>query len=297
MDLEENLDYSADGAFGRVRSLSMLNRAEDMASLYCISSAGWHRVNSAYHIRRGRGGLHIPLLLLTVSGEGRLRMGGTEHRLLPGAAALVPAGMAHAYFAPEGGRWEFYWLHPEGAAAAGMAARLWNRLEGGFPFFCGDMGEIGRRMEELLLLEGEREPVLALSVSRLVSDILHRLLLEAEAGREPSRAEGLTEAARRYMEANFSRRLTLEELGRTLYVSPEHLIRLFRRETGITPHEYLNRLRLARADQLLRFTRLPVEEVAARVGFRQSSHFIALYKKLYGATPGAARGIAETGED
>ena len=59
---------------------------------------------------------------------------------------------------------------------------------------------------------------------------------------------------------------------------------------GYTPHQYLNRVRVARAGWLLRFTDRTVAQVARDVGFRQSSRFIQLYKAITGRTPGQERG-------
>ena len=82
----------------------------------------------------------------------------------------------------------------------------------------------------------------------------------------------------------------VRELAARAYLSEAHFIRKFRRETGYTPHQYLNRVRVARAGWLLRFTDRTVAQVARDVGFRQSSRFIQLYKAITGRTPGQERG-------
>lgn len=85
--------------------------------------------------------------------------------------------------------------------------------------------------------------------------------------------------------------MSLRELAAALYLSPAYLIRRFRTETGYTPHEYLIRIRILQARRLLRFTDRPVSEVAAAVGFRDTSHFIRRYRAIEGITPGEERQV------
>jgi transcriptional regulator, araC family len=107
---------------------------------------------------------------------------------------------------------------------------------------------------------------------------------------EGKREEAVSEKVIRYMESRCGQPLPLRELAAQAYLSPSQLIRRFRRETGFTPHDYLNRLRIAKAGRLLRYTDKTVSEVAREVGFRQPSRFIELYRELNGVTPGRERG-------
>ena len=105
--------YATDGDFGRVRLASHVFPLAMQEAAVCLSAAGWHRVNDRYGISRPAGGGEY-LLLITVDGEGFLRLDEETHPLLPGGVAIVPAGRPHAYGVPPGGVWEFYWLHPGG---------------------------------------------------------------------------------------------------------------------------------------------------------------------------------------
>ena len=108
--------YATDGDFGRVRLTSHVFPLAMQEAAACLSAAGWHRVNDRYGISRPAGGGEY-LLLITVDGEGFLRLDEETHPLLPGGVAIVPPGRPHAYGVPPGGVWEFYWLHPAGGAA------------------------------------------------------------------------------------------------------------------------------------------------------------------------------------
>lgn len=68
-------------------------------------------------------------------------------------------------------------------------------------------------------------------------------------------------------------------------VSRNYLIRLFQRELGVSPIQYVNKKKMERAQLLLYTTDMPVKEVAYALGFSDHSYFIRLFRKLIGTTP------------
>lgn len=228
------------------------------------------------------------LLLVTVGGEGRLCLDGRTYRLTPGTLAVVPPRCPNLYETPEGGLWEFYWIHPAGGAAERLLdyARTLPP-EGTPPVLELDVRPYTEGIERLLSLRGDSCGTRASACAQTAA-VLYRLLEDlAGAGR---REEPVSEKVIRYMESRCDRPLPLQELAAQVYLSPSQLIRRFRKETGFTPHDYLNRLRIAKAVRLLRYTDKTVAEVAREVGFRQCSRFIELYRELNGITPGRERG-------
>ncbi|SDW66104.1 AraC family transcriptional regulator [Paenibacillus sp. CF384] len=83
----------------------------------------------------------------------------------------------------------------------------------------------------------------------------------------------------------YERDLTIADLAFTTNLSKDHLIRLFRRELGITPMQYLWNYRLERGIELLRHSGLSIGEIAYRVGFKTSYHFARSIKNYTGLTP------------
>jgi transcriptional regulator GlxA family with amidase domain len=87
------------------------------------------------------------------------------------------------------------------------------------------------------------------------------------------------------MEADFRRKLSLDEMARAVNLSPSRLRHLFKAETSLTPAQYLRRVRIWRADSLLAGTFLRVKEVGHAIGMGNSSYFVRIYKKTRGLTP------------
>jgi AraC-like DNA-binding protein len=79
--------------------------------------------------------------------------------------------------------------------------------------------------------------------------------------------------------------LTLDDLARTAGLSRFHFLRSFRAMFSATPHEYLTRVRLQRARQLLLEERASVTEVCFEVGFQSLGSFSALFRRRMGEAP------------
>jgi AraC family transcriptional regulator len=88
---------------------------------------------------------------------------------------------------------------------------------------------------------------------------------------------------------------TVGELAAACQMSPRHLMRAFRNETGQTLGAYVGRAAMERAKRLLGETEIPVAEIGARVGFANPAAFSAAFRRHAGATPSAFRSLARAG--
>ncbi len=91
--------------------------------------------------------------------------------------------------------------------------------------------------------------------------------------------------ARDFIEAYYSENITLSDLSELMHISPFHLARLFRRQIGISPHKYLENVRIRHAERLLSSGFL-IADVAFMTGFSSQSHLTRTFKQFLGTTPG-----------
>jgi AraC-like DNA-binding protein len=89
--------------------------------------------------------------------------------------------------------------------------------------------------------------------------------------------------AKSILNSQLDQDLHLDALANQVGVSKFHLIRLFKKSFGLTPHQYLIERRLNRALELL--PNMPVNEVAAAIGFSDASSFGKAFKQKFGITP------------
>lgn len=89
--------------------------------------------------------------------------------------------------------------------------------------------------------------------------------------------------------ARFDQNIDLEELSRRYGMSYSFFRRLFREQTGFSPHAYVVAIRINRAKALLRETALSVEDVGKAVGFSSLAYFSAAFQKRLGISPSSWR--------
>jgi AraC family transcriptional regulator len=96
----------------------------------------------------------------------------------------------------------------------------------------------------------------------------------------------------KYIQLNLDKDLTLAELAAVVYMSPYHFARLFKGSTGVPPHRFVVRQRIARARGVLARPELSIAEISRLVGFRTPSHFTTVFRRVVGITPGTYRTAA-----
>jgi AraC-like DNA-binding protein len=89
-----------------------------------------------------------------------------------------------------------------------------------------------------------------------------------------------------YMRAYYNSNITIEDICGEIHVSPFHFIRMFKQRTGITPHQFLLRMRIEKARELLSSGRYSISETASACGFVSIAHFYEKFKAVTGVPPG-----------
>lgn len=256
--------------------------------LNCCTVAGWHRCNQLYSQNYSAGGRDV-LVICTLNGSGVLRAGGKSFVLNKNSVALVPSNTPMAYATKaSAGLWEFYWLDLTGSRVCETAKKLWQDEKA----YLQEMPAAIHIFRSLL----EESPS-ELECSKLVGELLDQILSKGIFSDCCSgQAKNTVDLLLAYIAEHYSQPLHLCELSSQFYLSQNQIIRIIRRRTGYTPHEYLMRYRLAMACELLQSTPDPISEIGRRVGYDNGNHFSARFRALYGVTPGEYRAYFLSGE-
>lgn len=99
----------------------------------------------------------------------------------------------------------------------------------------------------------------------------------------------LVRTLRQFMQDHLAEALTLADLAEIAAMSRFHLVRVYRRCTGLTPMADLRRLRLEAAERLILSTDLPLKAIAPRVGLRDVYHFARTFSRARGFPPSQLR--------
>ncbi|MHB8074334.1 PocR ligand-binding domain-containing protein [Desulfosporosinus fructosivorans] len=95
----------------------------------------------------------------------------------------------------------------------------------------------------------------------------------------------LVNNARNFVMENYHKPLTIKATADYLFISPSHLSRLFRLELDCTFNDYLTRVRVEKAVELMKKPEYSVEQVAKAIGFKSQSYFAEVFRKYIGVTP------------
>jgi len=100
-------------------------------------------------------------------------------------------------------------------------------------------------------------------------------------GLSPSRLRSVTEL----MQAKIEDELSLQEMAESAGLSTTYFSHMFRKSTGVTPHQFVLRLKVERAKEMLRAAEVRVLDVAVACGFKTQQHFARVFRRLCGVSP------------
>lgn len=100
-----------------------------------------------------------------------------------------------------------------------------------------------------------------------------------------------------FVHVHLSENISLEALAQQVGYSPYYFARLFRHTTGESPHQFVLRQRIERAQALLKAKQIPLAHVAVESGFANQSHLTQAFKRYLGLTPRAYRQNSSTRAD
>ena len=94
-----------------------------------------------------------------------------------------------------------------------------------------------------------------------------------------------------YIQKNYRKKITTEDLSEVAGVSVQHIIRLFKTHLNTTPLSYVNRYKVAYAMEMLRHGDISIKEISYELGFESPNYFSRLFKKQEKMSPSSRRGI------
>ncbi len=102
---------------------------------------------------------------------------------------------------------------------------------------------------------------------------------------DKDRTHVIVKSAKAFIEDNYQRPITINEVAQKMAITPSHLMHLFKQKTGSTFGDYLMTFRMKKAIELLTSTELSIAEVANQVGYQDSNYFSRIFKNFQGMAP------------
>lgn len=105
----------------------------------------------------------------------------------------------------------------------------------------------------------------------------------------PGKNVEIIKKALEFIHCNYQNNITLSEMASHVFVSPEHLCRVFSQLSDVSPFQYLNRYRIIQSTRMLADRSVSISKIASTVGFNSSSYYNKMFQRYMGCTPGQYR--------
>lgn len=248
---------------------------------------GYFRYDSSYHLYRNN--YNSFLLMLIKKGQCIISVDNKTYTASENQIVFLDCFNPHTYYTHTG--WEALWLHFDG-----IAAREYFNLitEASTPIIT---------LKETYVFEKSLRYIYdAFRDSKIIKEaLLSQYITNALTELFVSTIDTPTRSNRTavddtilYIKEHFNEPLTLESLASRVSLSPFYFTRLFKKETGFTPHEYLLTTRINTAKFLLKNSPNSVKEICYALGFASESNFCSTFKKWEGVTPSKYRNDIES---
>lgn len=256
---------------------------------------GHFHQGSGYRVIR-RDGVADWLLIATVSGKGRFGHAQGELVTEGGDWVLLHPGTPHDYGVESSlKRWELVWAHFQ-PRPHWLPWLDWPTVGPG-------LGKLGIGDGRAMSCFHEVNRLFGSDLRRseaFAMNALETVLLECDRHNPLAAMSGLDARIRRamdYMERNLSRKITLADIATAVGLSTSRLSHLFREQSGQTPQQHLEAIRMRRATELLKRTGFSIRQISDELGFDSQFYFSQRFKAWTGQSPSGFRSGARRRPD
>lgn len=269
--------------------LSLRCENDAIATALYLTDIGYYP-KARFHYRQRPTGADQHILIYCINGEGWANINKTEYIIKAGDFFIVPKHIAHRYSANEKDPWTIYWVHFKGTIADAIIALALNQLGGHKGFVNYDEARIHSFNSMYNQLERGFGIDNLVYVNMNLWQYLATFIFNDKFTAEGKMSKYDTvERSIDFMGKKIEQIINLEEIAKSVNLSPSHFSSLFKKKTGFSPIEYFNQLKIQKACQYLLFSDLRIKEIASNLGIEDPYYFSRLFTKVMGMSPNEYR--------
>jgi AraC-like DNA-binding protein len=227
-------------------------------------------------------------MIMVVKGGGTLRLRGQEYALGAGDIFFVFPGDGHAYQANPADPWHLKWVAFEGVQCDALLARLGASRD--TPVIPRALTpDVSAAADNVIDQMFQARNLAALGYFYILLDTLVHAR-QPSAPTEADTATGnLIDRIMLFLSVNYSEDIDVESVCKFVNYSRSYVSHLFKKEVGMSIPQKLGSIRLKKAEELLRRTKMSGEAVARAVGYKDYAYFSRCFRAEYGQSPSAYR--------
>lgn len=209
-----------------------------------------------------------------------------RYEIQAGQGFLICPDLINTYFADEHDPWKYVWVEFDGLRAS--ESLRYAGLTAAQPIYRADDEAQSAQVRELMLYIAEHSEASALHLIGYLCLFIDALMQSSStrvSAQENQLKDFYIQEAVNYIEQNYQRNLTVEEVADACRLNRSYFSKLFKDNVGCPPQEFLIRVRLAKAAELMCSSNAPISEIAVRCGYSNQFHFSRAFKKHYGVPP------------
>ena len=244
---------------------------------------GYYYYEKGYHIARDNFSSY--LIMIVKKGELLITTSSKEEKVISNRLVILDCYKKHSYTATKDS--EVIWIHFTGQNAKNYFEYITNN-ENEIVFNIEHDYQVENGLKMLYEAFENKNNTSEATLSKLIVDILTNIILVKES-EDDKNHNSVIEKSVKYINANFTKELSLEKLAKNENISNFYYLHSFKSEMNITPHQYIIKLRINYAKHLLKSTSHTVNEICFLSGFTNVSTFCTTFKAKVGLTPSAYR--------
>lgn len=248
---------------------------------FYLTHIGYYHYDSNYYLKRSN--FQSFLIMLILDGECDVKLDTQSFHVKKGSLVLLDCYAPHEYGSTS--NWKTLWFHFDGPLARNYYDYLTEKFEN-----CIQPTEfhmIYTEIKEMFYFFQSGNSINEMLISEKITYILNHLIAlspnDIQSSHEPIK-DSIS-----YINEHFSEPITLNDLAKNVCLSPFYFTRIFSKETGVTPYQYLISTRISAAKFLLKSTSFSIKEIGEQCGFHTFSSFCYTFKKWENQTPSMYR--------
>jgi AraC family transcriptional regulator of arabinose operon len=227
-------------------------------------------------------------LYFITEGEGYIKVGDQEFYPKPGELYLLPAGVIQSYGTINEHTFGKYWCHFSSKLGE---LSLFDVVEASPYVTIQNTDEMTGHFQRLIHHHKSNDFTAGFRIRAILLEIIATYLELSETVKLNTKTSSTFEkmsSVLKHIEDHLASHITIEELAQLAHFQPNYFIHVFKSFTGISPIQYINRMRMEKAGQLLLFTPMNISAIAESLGL-ELSYFSRMFKEHTGYSPSTYR--------